>query len=67
MVRRCPIPQNDRAGLLLTEIELIKNLTSYSKKITIKEIELCLKIDKTYPFKQLTTKEKKRIIKQFKV
>jgi len=42
---------------------LIKKLLGYNKDITIKDIELCLKIDKTYEFKQLNTKEKKKIIK----
>jgi len=42
---------------------LIKKLLGYSNDITIKNIELCLKIDKTNNFKQLTTKEKKKIIK----
>ena len=43
---------------------LIKILNSYNKKITIKDIELCLKIDKTSDFNILSTKDKKRIIKQ---
>ena len=43
---------------------LIKILNSYNKKITIKDIELCLKIDKTSEFNVLSTKDKKRIIKQ---
>ena len=43
---------------------LIKILNSYNKKITIKDIELCLKIDKTSEYNILSTKDKKRIIKQ---
>ena len=38
----------------------------YNKEITIKEIELCLKIDKTIDFTVLTSKDKKRITKQLK-
>ena len=42
--------------------ELVKKLQSYNKDISIKEVELCLKIDKTFNFHQLTTKEKKKVI-----
>ena len=45
---------------------LIEILNSYDKSITLKEIELCLKIDKTTNFYPLITKEKKRISKQIK-
>jgi hypothetical protein len=43
--------------------ELIQLLSSYNKNLTIKEIELCLKIDKTIEYNILTTKDKKRLIK----
>ena len=46
------------------EQELIDILKSYNKNITIKEIELCLKIDKTSEFNTLGSKDKKRISKQ---
>jgi replication factor C subunit 1 len=45
---------------------LINILNKYNKNINIKEIELCLKIDKTTEFNVLGSKEKKRIIKQIK-
>jgi hypothetical protein len=48
------------------ENELIKILTGYNKDISIKEIELCLKIDKTIEFNILASKDKKRITKQIK-
>ena len=48
------------------EEELIKILNGYNKDITIKEIELCLKIDKTTEFNTLASKDKKRITKQIK-
>ncbi len=48
------------------EDELIKTLNGYNKDITIKEIELCLKIDKTTEFNTLASKDKKRITKQIK-
>jgi len=48
------------------EVELIRILNGYNKDISIKEIELCLKIDKTTEFKTLASKDKKRIIKQIK-
>jgi replication factor C subunit 1 len=48
------------------EIKLIKILSMYSKDITVKEIELCLKIDKTNEFKLLTSKEKKKLTKIIK-
>jgi hypothetical protein len=41
-------------------------LSTYNKNITIKEIELCLKIDKTYEFKLLCSKEKKKLSKCIK-
>jgi DNA polymerase III delta prime subunit len=43
--------------------ELIELLLSYNKNLTIKEIELCLKIDKTTEYNILATKDKKRLIK----
>jgi hypothetical protein len=46
------------------ELELIKILHGYNKDITIKDIELCLKIDKTTEFKTLGSKEKKKLSKQ---
>ena len=48
------------------ENKLIKILNGYGKDITIKEIELCLKIDKTTDFNILASKDKKRITKQIK-
>ena len=39
-------------------IDLLKN---YKKDIDIKDIELCLKIDKTVEFITLSSKEKKEI------
>jgi replication factor C subunit 1 len=50
------------------ENELIDILNEYNKKITIKDIELCLKIDKTTTFNTLSSKDKKKIgkLKQFK-
>jgi len=49
------------------EQELIKILNGYNKDISIKEIELCLKIDKTTEFNTLASKDKKRINKQIKI
>ena len=46
------------------ETELLGILKSYNKNLTIKEIELCLKIDKTTEYNILATKDKKRLIKQ---
>ena len=46
--------------------ELIKILNGYNKEITIKEIELCLKIDKTTDFNVLGSKEKKKITNKYK-
>lgn len=48
------------------ENDLINILNGYNKDITIKEIELCLKIDKTTEFNTLASKDKKRITKQIK-
>jgi hypothetical protein len=48
------------------ENDLIKILNGYGKDISIKEIELCLKIDKTTEFNTLASKDKKRITKQMK-
>ena len=47
MVRRCPIPQNDRACLLLTEIELKK-----IKKIHEKIIEIHEKNSRNFFFRE---------------
>ena len=44
--------------------KLIKILKGYNKDITIKDIELCFKIDKTSDFKILASKDKKRLSKQ---
>ena len=49
------------------ENDLIKILNGYNKDISIKEIELCLKIDKTTEFNVLASKDKKRITKQMKI
>ena len=49
------------------ENEVIRILNGYSNDITIKEIELCLKIDKTTEFSTLCSKDKKRISKQINV
>ena len=48
------------------ENDLIKILYGYNKDISIKEIELCLKIDKTTDFNILAAKDKKRINKKIK-
>ena len=45
------------------EQELINILNNYSNNISVKEIELCLKIDKTNEFKILGSKDKKKITK----
>ena len=42
-------------------VDLIKTLKNYNKDITIKDIELCLKIDKTYDFIDMKASEKKKI------
>ncbi len=46
------------------EQELINILNGYNKNISIKEIDLCLKIDKTSEFNTLCSKDKKRITKK---
>ena len=46
------------------ESELLNILINYNKNLTIKEIELCLKIDKTTEYNILATKDKKRLVKQ---
>jgi len=46
--------------------DLIDILNNYNKNLSIKDIELCLKIDKTTEFNTLCSKEKKRIGKQIK-
>nr|QFG74539.1 MAG: hypothetical protein [Megaviridae environmental sample] len=43
------------------EIKLINILKSYSNELSIKEVELCLKIDKTVDFIKITNKKKKEI------
>ncbi len=48
------------------ESKFIELLSEYNKDISIKEIELCLKIDKTYEFKLLCSKDKKKITKIIK-
>jgi replication factor C subunit 1 len=48
------------------EQELINILSSYSTDISVKEIELCIKIDKTNTFKLLASKDKKKITKFIK-
>ena len=45
------------------ENDIIKILAAYNKEISIKEIELCLKIDKTSEFNLLCCKDKKKITK----
>ena len=45
------------------ENSLINILNNYNKTIDIKDIELCLKIDKTVNFNKFATKDKKRISK----
>jgi len=49
------------------ENKIIQILNNYNKDITIKEFELCLKIDKTTNYNILESKDKKRINKQIKV
>ena len=44
---------------------IIDTLKYYKSKLDIKDIELCLKIDKTIEFITLKTKDKKKIIKLF--
>lgn len=55
--------------LILTNQEniLIDIISTYNKDISVKEIELCLKIDKTNEFKLLSSKEKKKITKIIKI
>jgi replication factor C subunit 1 len=48
------------------QTQFINLLSEYNKDISIKEIELCLKIDKTFEFKLLCSKEKKKISKIIK-
>jgi hypothetical protein len=48
------------------ETELIKILSYYTKDLTFKEIELCLKIDKTNEFELLSSKDKKKLTKLIK-
>ena len=46
---------------------LISILQNYKKDITIKEIDLCLKIDKTQDFITLSSKEKKNLSKKYNI
>ena len=46
---------------------LISILQKYKKDITIKEIDLCLKIDKTQDFITLSSKEKKNLSKKYNI
>ena len=46
--------------------ELINIISSYNKELNVKEIELCLKIDKTNNFELLSSKDKKKITKTIK-
>lgn len=48
------------------EQDIINLLSYYNKDITIKDIDLCLKIDKTQDFKLLNSKEKKNLTKLIK-
>jgi replication factor C subunit 1 len=50
--------------IVTNEKELLQILTNYNKDLTIKQIELCLKIDKTTEYNTLASKDKKRINKQ---
>jgi len=49
------------------ENKIINILNNYNKDFTIKEFELCLKIDKTTNYNVLESKDKKRINKQIKI
>ena len=49
------------------ENELIKILLYNTKDLTVKEIELCLKIDKTSEFELLSSKDKKNLTKLIKI
>jgi len=46
---------------------LINILQNYKKDISVKEIELCLKIDKTQDFLTLSSKEKKILSKKYNI
>jgi DNA polymerase III delta prime subunit len=46
---------------------LINILQNYKKDISVKEIELCLKIDKTQDFLSLSSKEKKALSKKYNI
>ena len=46
---------------------LINILQNYKKDISVKEIELCLKIDKTHDFLTLSSKEKKLLSKKYNI
>ena len=48
------------------ENDLINIISEYNKDVSIKEIELCIKIDKTTEYKLLGSKDKKKIIKYIK-
>jgi hypothetical protein len=47
------------------EEKLINILQNYKKDLTVKELELFLKIDKTQEFYTLSSKEKKKISKTY--
>ena len=49
------------------EGKLIKILQNYKKDITVKELELFLKIDKTQEFCTLSSKDKKKISKTYNI
>ena len=48
------------------EDDIINILLSYNKELNVKDIELCLKIDKTNDFELLTSKDKKKLTKIIK-
>ena len=61
---------NQLANHMITnnmEGEFIKLLQSYKKDITVKELELFLKIDKTQDFCTLSSKDKKKISKTYNI
>ena len=45
--------------------KIIEILKEYKKNVNIKEFELCMKIDKTNDFNVLSTKDKKKITKEY--
>ena len=52
----------NKSILQKTEAEFIKTLKSYKKDLTVKDIELFLKIDKTIDFLELSSKQKKDLL-----